>query len=265
MRRWEEFLAVAAETVVEVKKLTGPEFWPVKNFDVRFRKLVRSPWPAVPYAYYAYSTYSIFISQDLLDLPEADWRAVLLHELAHHVQHIKHKITRTRLCMNASCAASIEACATACENQWGVALKLEKTVSEWNRYIEGRSKLDTAVNVDRSVTTPQQARALLVQAGVPLRLIREEQELLRVKDTPGDVQGYVNGDVRLVPHCPCNPDQPRVRTAQTHAQYRPVRKRCRRCNRSRDAPVVALLALAVIISAIVIVAGWAMVRRARLG
>ena len=90
----------------------------------------------------------------------------------------------------------------ACERKWGKRFHIQQTVKEWMRYRRARVALDNAV-ARGTVTTEADARRLFKRHRVPDRLTRVRSELLRVREWPGEVQGYLHGRLKDSPDCPC--------------------------------------------------------------
>jgi 2,4-dienoyl-CoA reductase-like NADH-dependent reductase (Old Yellow Enzyme family) len=150
-----------------------------------------------------YQGRTLRVNRALLRLPITDQTLLALHEITHHLQQITQHATGHYVQESDECMAAEERCAVTCEKKWAPIFAIPKTtVKDWEKYQESRAKLDTAVKEGR-VKTVAQARQLMLDYGVPKRLIRAKVELDRVKERPGEVQGYVNGTISKSPDCPC--------------------------------------------------------------
>ena len=89
-----------------------------------------------------------------------------------------------------------------CERRWAKRFGIQRTAKEWIRYRRARVALDHAVQRG-IVTTESDARRLFARHRVPARLTRVRVELLRVRERPGEVRGYIHGRLGDSPDCPC--------------------------------------------------------------
>ena len=151
-----------------------------------------------------YENRTLSVNRRVLSLPERDWVLLSVHEIGgHHLQHILQDAHGHRGCFDDRCQAGEEFCAMACERQWAAMFGIESTVREWKRYRRARVALDRAVERG-TVRNESQARGLFERHGVPARLTRPRVELLRVRQWPGEVRGYLHGRSTDSPYCPCS-------------------------------------------------------------
>ena len=141
------------------------------------------------------------VNRAALRLTPQDWRVLLIHEIGgHHLQTIRQDARHRTIRETSAVMAAEERCAVMCEEKWARLFGVRDTVRQWRRYRRARGRLDRAVRLGR-VQTAAQARRVFHD--VPKRLVRPAAELRRVRERPGEVQGYLRGNPRQSPDCPC--------------------------------------------------------------
>lgn len=194
--RWRYFRNVAAQVVRTLRDATGA--WPPK-YRLRLRCMGQEESRREGFAVYIGRT--LRVNRAALRLTPQDWRVLLIHEIGgHHLQTIRQDARHRTIRETSAVMAAEERCAVMCEEKWARLFGVRDTVRQWRRYRRARGRLDRAVRLGR-VQTAAQARRVFHD--VPKRLVRPAAELRRVRERPGEVQGYLRGNPRQSPDCPC--------------------------------------------------------------
>ena len=197
-RRWETCKRVIRDTAQTIR-LESPD-WPL-GYRLHLRLMGKSQSQSEGFALYEHRT--LRINRRVLSLPQRDWILLAIHEIGgHHLQRILQDHRRREECDSDRCQASEEFCGMSCERKWAKRFNIEHTAREWMRYRRARAALDNAVKRGL-VATDFDARQLFKQYRVPKRLTRVRLELLRVRERPSEVLGYLHGRLRDSPDCPC--------------------------------------------------------------
>lgn len=145
------------------------------------------------FAYYVPATNTIHINAAASRLRRADLYVLAIHEVAHawHTERMRGPVAGSRQ----------ERCAMACEGRYAKAFGVEREAREWLSYRRARVALDKAVRRDPSMGESEARRLMLRHC--PARMVRVRSELRRVRERPGEVHGYLHGEVRRSDRCPC--------------------------------------------------------------
>jgi hypothetical protein len=197
-QRWIRFKQVAKNVAQRIREETP--HWP---FGYRLHIRLMGQAQSKKEGFAMYDNRTLRVNRRTLSLPERDWTLLAIHEIGgHHLQAILQDHRLRGGCNSVRCQAAEEHCAMSCERRWGRQFGIESTVHEWKRYRQARVALDRAVQRG-TVRTESQAYTLFQRHGVPRRLTRIRPELLRVREWPGEVRGYLHGRIRDSPDCPC--------------------------------------------------------------
>lgn len=195
-KRWTAFKHTAARVVRALRDAGGA--WP-RGARLHLRCMGRAESRSEGFAVYTGRT--LRVNRAALRLNAPDWVVLLIHEIGgHHVQAIRQDAHDRDIPQTSRVMAAEERCAVLCEEKWAKLFGVGDAVRQWRRYRRARARLDNAVRRG-AVTTAAQARRVFYD--VPARLVRAAAELRRVRQRPGEVQGYLNGDPRQSPDCPC--------------------------------------------------------------
>ena len=196
--RWDKFKRLTRHIARTIQREST--HWP-KGYRLHLRVMDKAQSRNEGFALYENRT--LKINRRVLYLPPRDWILLAIHEIGgHHLQHILHHHHHRKECDGDKCQASEEYCAMSCERRWVRRFGIQRTTKEWIRYRRARVALDHAVQRG-IVTTESDARRLFARHRVPARLTRVRVELLRVRERPGEVRGYIHGRLGDSPDCPC--------------------------------------------------------------
>lgn len=196
--RWDKFKRLTRHVARIIQRESS--HWP-KGYRLHLQVMDKAQSRKEGFA--VYENHTLKINRRVLFLPPRDWILLAIHEIGgHHLQGILQCKRHRRDCKNDQCLASEEYCAVSCERQWAKRFGIQRTAKEWIRYRRARVALDDAVQRG-TVITESDARRLFERHRVPARLTRVRVELLRVRERPGEVRGYIHGNLGDSPDCPC--------------------------------------------------------------
>ena len=197
-RRWDKFKRLTRH-IAHTMQRESPH-WPT-GYRLHLRVMDKAQSRNEGFA--LYENHTLKINRRVLYLPPRDWILLAIHEIGgHHLQRILQHHRHRKKCDSDKCQASEEYCAMSCERRWAKRFGIQRTAKEWIRYRRARVALDDAVQRG-IVTTEADARRLFARHRVPARLTRVRVELLRVRERPGEVRGYIHGRLGDSPDCPC--------------------------------------------------------------